>query len=181
MSATSITTHTTTEPLSDIAAEVIELLSASQQTIGIAESLTAGSVMATLASVPGASVVFRGGVVSYATELKQQLLHVDAALIAKEGVIHPEVAKQMAEGARRATTFDSGDPTTWGLGTTGVAGPDKQDGKPAGTVFVGVAGPEGARSWGPFSFDGGREEIREATVVEALRRLREVLKESGEK
>lgn len=130
--------------------------------------------MAALTSVPGASSVFRGGVVSYATPLKRSLLDVDAELIAKEGVIHADVASQMATGARNITTFD-GVPTTWGIGTTGVAGPDAQDGKPVGMVFIGVASPEGAKAWGPFSFPGSRERVREATVLEALSRLREAL------
>jgi nicotinamide-nucleotide amidase len=167
----------TTETAVDIANEVIHLLRSENETLGVAESLTAGGLMAALTSVPGASAAFRGGVVSYATELKQQLLRVDAALIAREGVIHPDVAAQMAEGARQATTFDLGNPTTWGVGTTGVAGPDEQDGKAVGTVYIGVAGPEGTRSWGPFRFPGTRERVREATVVEALSRLREVLVE----
>ncbi|KAH8905271.1 hypothetical protein BR93DRAFT_776133 [Coniochaeta sp. PMI_546] len=165
----------TTETVLDIAGDVIRLLRDAHETVGVAESLTAGGVMAALTSVPGASAAFRGGVVSYATELKEQLLEVDGALIAKEGVIHPDVAAQMAEGARRTTTFDQATPTTWGVGTTGVAGPDEQDGKPVGTVYIGVASPEGTMAWGPFSFPGPRERVREATVVEALSRLREAL------
>ncbi|KAI1244856.1 hypothetical protein MGN70_014733 [Eutypa lata] len=168
-----------TETLLDIATDVVRLLRTAGETIGVAESLTAGGVMAALTSVPGASAAFRGGVVSYATPLKQLLLSVDADLIAREGVIHADVASQMAEGARKATTYDAGSPTTWGVGTTGVAGPDPQDGKAVGTVFIGVASPEGARAWGPFSFPGSRERVREATVVEALSRLRDVLVARG--
>ncbi|KAK3939201.1 competence-damaged protein-domain-containing protein [Diplogelasinospora grovesii] len=163
-----------TETLLDIATDVIRLLRSAGETVGVAESLTAGGVMAALTSVPGASAAFRGGVVSYATQLKQLLLVVDAGLIAREGVIHADVAAQMAEGARKATTFD-GIPTTWGIGTTGVAGPDLQDGKPAGTVFIGIASPEGSRAWGPFCFPGPRERVREATVIEARSRLRDAL------
>ncbi|KAI0179785.1 putative competence/damage-inducible protein CinA [Hypoxylon sp. FL1284] len=164
-----------TETLFDIATDVITLLRSAHETIGISESLTGGGVMEALTSVPGASAAFRGGVVSYATPLKQQLLNVDADLIAREGVVHADVAVQMAEGARRATTFDGGSPTTWGVGTTGVAGPDAQDGKPVGTVYIGVASPEGTRAWGPFCFPGTRERVREATVVEALSKLRDAL------
>lgn len=167
-------TERSTETLLDIAASVISQLRASGETVGVAESLTAGGVMAALTSVPGASAAFRGGVVSYATPLKQTLLGVDKGLIAREGVIHADVAIQMAEGARRATTFD-GNPTTWGIGTTGVAGPDSQDGKPVGTVFIGIASPQGSQAWGPFQFPGSRERIREATVIEALSRLRNAL------
>ncbi|KAK3903062.1 putative competence/damage-inducible protein CinA [Staphylotrichum tortipilum] len=183
-STTTTQQHTprSTETLPDIASEVIALLRATGETVGVAESLTAGGVMAALTSVPGASAAFRGGVVSYATELKRTLLGVDAGLIAREGVIHGDVAAQMAEGARRATSTDEGEEvggaavtTTWGVGTTGVAGPDMQDGKPVGTVYIGIASPRGSRAWGPFLFPGPRERVREATVLEALSRLREAL------
>jgi nicotinamide-nucleotide amidase len=171
----------TTETVLDIASDIIRLLRSAGETVGVAESLTAGGVMAALTSVPGASAVFRGGIVSYATPLKQQLLRVDAELIAREGVIHADVAVQMAEGARKATTFDDV-PTTWGIGTTGVAGPDSQDGKPVGTVFIGIASPITARAWGPFSFPGPRERVRETTIIEALSRLRdELVARSNEK
>ncbi|MCJ1440149.1 MAG: hypothetical protein MMC23_000632 [Stictis urceolatum] len=130
--------------------------------------------MAALISVPRASAAFRGGVVSYATPLKQLPLNVDEGLIAKEGVIHADVATQMAEGARRITTFEDS-LTTWGIGTTGVAGPTPQDAKPVGMVFVGIASPEGSKAWGPFNFPGTRERIREVTVLEALWQLREAL------
>ncbi|KAK3365729.1 hypothetical protein B0T24DRAFT_597497 [Lasiosphaeria ovina] len=163
-----------TETVIDIAADVIRLLRAAGETVGVGESLTAGGVMAALTSVPGASAAFRGGVVSYATPLKRLLLGVDAALIAREGVVHGDVAVQMAEGARRSTSFD-GVATTWGLGTTGVAGPDPQDGKPPGTVFIGIAHQGASQAWGPFSFPGSRERVREATVMEALARLRDAL------
>ncbi|KAL2125934.1 hypothetical protein VTI74DRAFT_2200 [Chaetomium olivicolor] len=137
----------TTETLSHIASDVICLLRAANETLGVAESLTAGGVMAAITSAPRASAAFRGGVVLYATELKRDLLGVGAALIASEGVIHGEVAAQMAQGARR-------------------------DGKPAGTVFIAVASPGGSRVFGPFKFPGSREQVREATVLEALARLR---------
>lgn len=163
-----------TECLRDIATDVIKLLSLAGQTIGVAESLTAGGLMAALTSVPGASAAFRGGVVSYATPLKRDLLKVDAGLIAREGVIHAEVAAQMAEGARKATTFDDS-PTNWGLATTGVAGPAPQDGKPVGTVFIGIASSSGTQALGPFHFPGSRDQVREATVTEALWQLREAL------
>lgn len=187
------TTPRSTETPHDIASDIIRLLRASSSTLGVAESLTGGLLMATLVSVPGASAAFRGGVVSYATPLKQRLLGVDEGLIQREGVIHGDVARQMAEGARHATAVPPGEgegeeetgleAATWGIGTTGVAGPDMQDGKPVGTVYIGVAGPFGgdgsisSKAFGPFSFPGARERVREATVAEALARLREVLVE----
>lgn len=168
-------TQKTAEAAADIAHEVVRLLRSADETLGVAESLTGGGLMAALTSVPGPSAAFRGGVVSYATGLKGKLLRVETALVARAGVVHPDVASQMAEGARRTTTTDPREPTTWGIGATGVAGPDDQDGKPAGTVYVAVAGPEGTRSWGPFRFPGPRERVREATIREALSRLRQVL------
>lgn len=170
-----------------VAKDVIQLLSQTKSTLGAAESLTAGGLMSAITSVPGASAVFRGGVVSYATELKQSLLNVDSELIAREGVIHGEVAAQMAEGARKVTSFLGGETTTWGVGTTGVAGPGLQDGKEAGTVYIGISyGGQGlkeekevqqwSKSVGPFKFKGGREEVRQQTILEALRALREAIR-----
>ncbi|WP_037913844.1 CinA family protein [Actinacidiphila yeochonensis] len=114
----------------------LRLLWDRQATVAVAESLTGGLVAAELASVPGASRAFRGSVTAYATELKHELLDVDAGLLAARGAVDPEVARQMAQGVRRRLRAD------WGLATTGVAGPDPQDGQPVGTVFVAVAGPD---------------------------------------
>lgn len=162
------------ETLRDVAGDVIQMLKQAGETLGVAESLTGGGVMAAITSVEGASAVFRGGVVSYATPLKQLLLKVDAELISQHGVIHGEVAEQMAIGARAITTFDD-TPTTWGISTTGVAGPDPQDGKPVGMVFIGIASSGESRALGPFLFPGARDRVREATVMEVLTRLREML------
>ncbi|KAJ1328115.1 nicotinamide-nucleotide amidase [Microdochium nivale] len=171
-------TKRTSETLRDVVFDIISLLKQSGQTVAVAESLTAGGVMAALTSVGGASSVFRGGVVSYATELKEHLLNVDAALIAEHGVIHGEVARQMAVGARNIATTDSKKPTTWGVGTTGVAGPDLQDGKAVGTVFIGIASPDKTWALGPFNFPGDRDQIRQATVLEALSQLRNILRDN---
>ncbi|KAK4164395.1 hypothetical protein QBC43DRAFT_318063 [Cladorrhinum sp. PSN259] len=167
-----------------LSSEIITLLSRTSSTLGIAESLTSGLLMSSITSVPGASAVFRGGVVSYATELKECLLKVNSDLIAKEGVIHADVAAQMAQGARNVTTFEGGEKTTWGVGTTGVAGPGLQDGKAAGTVYVGISYYWGnddgkmEKVWTKgFLFKGGREEVRAQTVVEALRALRDAILE----
>ena len=98
-----------------------------------AESLTGGLVCAALTDVPGASAVVRGAVVAYATELKAQVLGVDPDLLATGGAVQAEVARQMATGVCRVLGADVG------VATTGVAGPDPQDGHPVGTVFVAVA------------------------------------------
>ncbi|PWY96548.1 hypothetical protein BO94DRAFT_619657 [Aspergillus sclerotioniger CBS 115572] len=160
--------------IEETATTIIQTLKQANQTLGVAESLTGGGLMAAITSISGSSAVFHGGVVSYATPLKQEILGVDEQLIAKEGVIHAEVARQMAKGARRITSHGD-NKTTWGVGTTGVAGPTPQDDKPAGTVYIGVASERRVWAWGPFNFSGGREEVRRATVREALCLLKDVV------
>ncbi|MEL5991396.1 CinA family protein [Microbacterium phosphatis] len=135
-------------------------------TVGVAESLTGGRVVSTLVDVPGASESLRGGIVAYDTSVKASLLGVDEALLDEHGPVHPDVARQMAEGVRRAMTVD-GSPADVGIATTGIAGPDSPDGQPVGTVHIGVATPEGVgvTSW---VFAGGRAAIRDATVSQAI-------------
>ncbi|MGZ0711188.1 CinA family protein (plasmid) [Coraliomargarita sp. W4R53] len=139
------------------AADVLAALKRRAWSIGTAESLTGGLVAATIVNVPGASACMRGGVVAYATDVKQRLLGVDAALLAAEGPVHPVVAAQMAEGVCRALGADVG------LATTGVAGPDSQDGKPVGTVYLAVATPEGTDVIS-LLLDGDRAAIRQQSV-----------------
>lgn len=167
-------TKRSSETVHDVAGDVILLLKQAGETVGVAESLTGGGVMTAITSVGGASAVFRGGVVSYATTLKERLLDVESALIEEHGVIHEDVAKQMAMGARNITTID--EPATWGIGTTGVAGPDSQDGKPVGMVFIGIASPSKTWALGPFHFPGDRQQVRQATIMEALAQLRDILR-----
>lgn len=115
---------------------LIDELRSRHQTIAFCESLTAGLAAATLADVPGASDVLVGGLVTYSAELKTALAGVPAELIEREGVVSAAVAREMARGARRACRAD------WAVALTGVAGPDDQDGVPAGTVWIGLAGPK---------------------------------------
>ena len=114
-------------------------LTAAGQTVAVAESLTGGLVTAALTDVAGASVVVRGGVLAYASDLKAQVLGVDEGLLARAGAVDADVAEQMADGVRSLMG------ATYGLATTGVAGPDPADGKPVGTVYVAVAGPGSSR------------------------------------
>ena len=160
----------------------VAALRAAGLTVAVAESLTAGQVSARIADVPGASAVLRGGVVSYATDVKASVLGVDAALLAASGPVHPEVARQMARGVRALLGADVG------VATTGVAGPGPQDGHPAGTVFVAVT-CEGVRNGDPhsppevevvervveLSLTGGRAEVRAATTAAALALVVEVV------
>lgn len=145
----------------DLSARVVAHLTAVGETLACAESLTAGLLCATVADTPGASVVLRGGVVAYATDLKAAMLGVDPGLLASVGAVDAGVAAAMAEGVRTRLG------ATWGIATTGVAGPGPAEGKPAGTVFVAVAGPSGTATL-PLRLEGSRAQVRSATVVEAL-------------
>ncbi len=130
-------------------------------TVAVAESLTGGLLAAALTEAGGASSVFRGGLVVYATDLKATLAGVDAALLARRGAVDGEVASQLATGVRDRLG------ATVGIGVTGVAGPDPQDGKPVGTVFASVAGPDSVVVR-EFGFAGSRGEIRAAAVDACL-------------
>jgi nicotinamide-nucleotide amidase len=158
-------------PASDIIADLVRR----RLTIAVAESLTGGLLVAELIGVPGASAVVRGGVVAYNTALKHSLLGVDAALLASRGAVDPDVAVAMAEGVRLACAVD-GVPASIGLSTTGVAGPDPQDGKPVGTVFIGVATASGTRVF-DLTLGGSRNALRRRVVSESLVQLKKVLTE----
>lgn len=145
------------------AAQVLRLLQARGETLAVAESLTGGLVAAELTAVPGASQVFRGSVTAYATELKHEVLGVDGTLLAERGAVDAEVALQMAAGVRKVMGAD------WGIATTGVAGPEPQDGQAVGTVFVAVAGPV-LPDAGPGTAVGGADSaLRSEGKVAALR------------
>jgi competence/damage-inducible protein CinA C-terminal domain len=152
-----------------MARQLHSALLAAGSTVAVAESLTGGLLAAELVDAPGASSTFRGSVTAYATDLKASLLGVDAVLLAEEGAVHPQVALQMAEGVRRLMG------AVYGVATTGVAGPEPQDGKPVGTVHVAVAGPQGSRV-SSRRLSGGRATIRRRTVAVALELLREQLR-----
>jgi len=134
-------------------------------TVAVAESLTGGLITAALTQTPGASATVRGGLVVYATDLKASLAGVPAGLLARCGAVHPRVARELARGARQRLS------ASCGLGVTGVAGPDPQDGQPVGTVFVAVCGP-GGETVQRWALTGGREEIRAAAVAAAVALLR---------
>ena len=144
--------------------ELLEALLHRRATLATAESLTGGRLAAQVTGVAGASRVYLGGVVAYATEAKQQLLGVPADVVARHGVVSAECARAMAEGARTALG------ATYGLSTTGVAGPEEQEGKPVGTVFVGVAGPDGTTVTA-LELVGDRARVQDRTCREALSAL----------
>ena len=146
------------------AAAVVAELVRRGETVATCESLTGGLLCAELTTVPGSSAVVRGGLVTYATDLKTSLADVPAELVQRYGVVSRDVAEAMAQGARTACG------ATWGIGTTGAAGPDPLDGRPPGTVCIAVAGPDGASSVEQL-LGGDRAEVRRRTVVAALELL----------
>ena len=146
-------------------AAVLALLVAWSSTVATAESLTGGLVAGTLTDVAGSSAALVGGVVTYATWTKADVLGVDPDLLARVGPVDPATAAAMAEGVR--SRFRS----TYGVSTTGVAGPGKAEGNPAGVVHLAVAGPRGVRVSSP-RLRGSRGTVRRATVVHALDLLR---------
>ena len=149
------------EAARDLAGQVLDRLRAGGQTVAVAESLTGGLLSAALTDVPGASAAFRGGMVTYATELKTVLLGVDALMLARHGAVYPPVAVAMADGVRARLG------ATYGLATTGVAGPEPADGQPVGTahIAVSVADDTVVRT---IALTGDRQQIRRLTVEHAL-------------
>lgn len=146
----------------------IQALRSSGATVATAESLTGGLVCAALTAVPGSSRVVRGGVVVYATDLKESLAGVDHDVLERRGPVSSEVVAAMAAGVR--VRLDA----VYGLATTGVAGPDPQDARPPGTVHVAVAGPDGVvvrSTTGANRLTGDRAAIRDATVESVLELL----------
>lgn len=154
-------------------ASVVSRLLERGLTIAVAESLTGGLLVAELIATPGASAVVLGGVVAYDTRLKHSLLGVDADLLAERGAVDAAVAEQMADRVRRVCAVD-GRPADIGLSTTGVAGPDPQDGRAVGTVHLGFA--LGSQVFSErLALSGDREGIRRATVSESLGRALRLL------
>ncbi len=144
-----------------LAAALTALLVDAGETCATAESLTGGMLAGALTALPGSSRIFRGGVVAYATDLKHDLLGVPADQLDRFGAVHEQTAAFMADGVRARCA------TTYGLATTGVAGPDPQDGKAPGTVFVAVAGPAGTVTRS-LQLPGDRAVIRQLTVAAVL-------------
>lgn len=147
---------------------IVATLAERGQTVAVAESLTGGTVAARLVAVPGVSTVFRGAVVAYATDLKATLLDVPPELLAQRGPVDADVAARMAEGVARRLD------ATYGLSTTGVAGPGAAEGIAAGTVFIAVAGP-GDTHVRALHLSGDRASVREQAADEGLELLAQVV------
>lgn len=161
---------TTAETLADLrlcfpeAVEVVASAADRQRQLATAESCTGGLLGAALTAVPGSSKVYRGGVVAYSNAVKVSLLGVDPALLDLLGAVSSEVAEAMATGVRSLLAAD------FGVGVTGVAGPGSSEAKPAGLIYVAVAGPQRAVT-ARLSSDRGRHRNRTAAVAEALKLL----------
>jgi nicotinamide-nucleotide amidase len=155
---------------SELAAGVLSELSRRGETLASAESLTGGLVGLLLTDVPGASASYLGGVISYATRLKSTLAGVDAATLAALGPVAERTAAEMARGIAERCNAD------WGVATTGVAGPESQDGHPVGEVFVAVSHSAGALlRVKELSLKGERAAIREQAAEAALTLLADAL------
>ena len=154
------------DPLvSDDARGLIADLTVRKQSVATAESLTAGLLAATLAGVPGASEVLRGGLITYTEHTKIVLAGVAPQILDEVGPVAGPTARAMAVGARQRCD------ATWGVGLTGVAGPEPHGGHAVGTVFLGLAGPVDTEVV-ELELTGSRWDIRIAAVHESIARLR---------
>jgi PncC family amidohydrolase len=142
-------------------------------TLAVAESLTAGLVTGTVAAIPGASKYLLGGVVTYATDAKGRILGVDERVLRDFGAVSEESVREMARGVSRLFQADVG------LATSGVAGPDLQDGKPVGTLCLGVSIRGRELSCTEQLADQGRNAIRAGAVDRALRYLLNTLEDDA--
>lgn len=154
-------------------ANVLATLRSRRETLAVAESLTGGLLAGALTDVPGASSVFLGSITAYATALKHSLLGVNLFRLEEFGAVSRETAEAMAVGVRDRLGAD------WGMATTGVAGPASQEGKPAGTVHLAVAGPRGLVRHQLLMLPGERSLVRAATVTQGLDLLRRACLDSA--
>jgi nicotinamide-nucleotide amidase len=154
--------------LTDDARGLVADLTVRNQSIATAESLTAGLLAATIAGVAGASEVLRGGLITYTEHTKVLLAGVAPEILDEVGPVAGPTARALAVGARQRCD------ATWGVGLTGVAGPEPHGGHEVGTVFMGVAGPDdhSVTEVVELQFSGTRWDIRIAAVRASISRLR---------
>ncbi|MEJ5919662.1 CinA family protein [Corynebacterium sp. H78] len=168
----------TSDPLvpATAATELVVELRSQKLTVATCESLTAGLLSATIAGVPGASAVLRGGIITYATEMKHQLADVSVQLLHDYGPVSRQCAAAMADGARQRCDAD------FGVSLTGVAGPTEQDGHPVGEVWCGLSRAEGTVVKRlQLSPESGRWGIRSEAVTRAIELLLEEICRVGNK
>ena len=147
---------------------LVKKLKKRKETIAVAESLTGGGLGEAITSVKGASDVFIGGVIAYSDEIKVKELSVSKSTLKKETAVSEEVAIEMATGIRKKYN------STYGISTTGVAGPGKAYGQKAGTVWIGISSANNTYAI-PLLLTGDRETIRKATIESALALLSRIL------
>lgn len=153
---------------------IVSELTKRGESIGVAESITGGHLSGALIDIPGASNIFAGGIVAYSNQLKISDLNVAPELLEQFGAASTEVAQAMALGAKSKFA------ATWGLSTTGVAGPGPHNGRPAGTVWIGIAGPGVLTAINPaiseeFSNELSRNQVRSESVAGALMAFARIL------
>ncbi|HEY1663373.1 MAG TPA: CinA family protein [Verrucomicrobiae bacterium] len=159
-----------TKPKEKMENAVVRLMTRRKWTLALAESCTGGLIANILTNVPGASKIFRGGIVAYSNEAKRKFLGVRGSTLAHHGAVSEPVAREMAEGARKQFGAD------FAIAVTGIAGPSGgTKAKPVGTVFISLAGISGTvvqRRSNPSS----REKFKKATAGQALQLLMEQIK-----
>ncbi|MCO6558392.1 MAG: CinA family protein [Bifidobacterium sp.] len=159
----------------ELAARILDRAKAHGWKIAAAESLTGGLLADAFVRIPGASDVFLGSAVTYDINAKASVLGVDADLLAREGAVHPEVARQMAFLTSRLYRQKEYGDKVLGLSTTGVAGPGPDGSKPAGLVYIGISVPANSNTdirravAAKLRLSGSREEVRKLTVLNILR------------
>jgi len=158
----------------ELAAQAVARLAQRGQSLGLAESCTGGRLASAITSIPGASDVLPGAVVSYANRIKQALLGVSAQILQEHGAVSAECAAAMARGAQAALGGD------WAIAVTGIAGPGGGSAdKPVGLVYIAWAGPPSSAAAEPlarrFQFTGDRAQVQWQSVVAALEGLLGVL------
>ena len=159
------------ELISSRAGELVSVAGLEGVTVGFAESLTGGLISSSVVAIPGASAVFKGSIVSYTNEVKENVLGVSPDIISAHTEVSAECAKAMAEGAKYVLGVDLA------VSVTGIAGPTGElPGKPVGTVYMGYCFREisGALR---LNFEGDRDTIRTCTVLEALNQAISLIKE----
>jgi PncC family amidohydrolase len=145
-----------------LAKRVVDELSERELTLAVAESCTGGRLAAAITAIPGASLIFLGGIVAYANEVKAELLGVDWRVLEEQGAVSEEVAAQMAQGARERFVSDCA------IATTGVAGPGGgSELKPVGLVYIAWADAHGVRVERRL-FSGDRASVQQQAVSSAL-------------
>jgi nicotinamide-nucleotide amidase len=158
-------------PLRAHANTVVSILADRGETVSVAESVTAGGLGRAITHTPGASQVFLGGIIAYTNQVKIDLLGIDSGLIEEFTVVSEEVANAMADAVREKFG------TTWGIATTGIAGPGDYLGIPEGTVWVAIRGPINQSI--QLQLDSGRDAIQTGAISSAIGTFARILSHQG--